>query len=236
MDAAKFLADFQDHLGPRLDVYEQAVYLYVVRHSRMLGLNEVVIGFKSARSAMAFGIGKAGSPMSENSCYLKLRSLADKGCLELLGTVHGGTKLRAFLPDEIVGVIPLAMAPTTLTLEEMDFFGVPENRALILRREDARCFYCLREIDENSFVIEHVVSRPEGSNSYRNVVAACRQCNNRKGQSLAEDFLRTLYRENLLTSEEFDGRMSHLENLRSGQLRPVLANKALNLTGLRPAG
>ncbi len=42
-------------------------------------------------------------------------------------------------------------------------------------------------------VIEHVVSRPAGGNGYRNVVAACRQYNNRKGDSDAEDFLRILY-------------------------------------------
>lgn len=43
MDTTQFLKDFQDHLAPRLNTYEQALYLYAVRHSRLLGNDEVVI-------------------------------------------------------------------------------------------------------------------------------------------------------------------------------------------------
>ena len=71
-------------------------------------------------------------------------------------------------------------------------------------------------------MIEHVVSRPNGDNSYRNVVASCRQCNNRKSAETAEDYLRTLYREGLLSSEDFKGRVSYLERLRAGELRPAV--------------
>lgn len=79
-----------------------------------------------------------------------------------------------------------------------------------------------------SHVIEHVMSRPNGNNSYRNVVAACRQCNNRKEPSSAEDVLRRLYREKLLNADEFEGRTSHLERLLAGDLRPKVASNALN--------
>lgn len=222
MDAAEFLTQFQDHIAPRLDTYEQAIYLYAVRHSRLVGLADVVIGFKSARRAMAFGIGKAGTPMSEHVCYEKLRSLEKKGYVQLLGTEQGGTRLRVLLPSEVPGLLPGKATPSQLSLEEMDFFEVPENRLQIFRREAGRCFYCLRSIDEKDHVIEHAMSRPNGNNSYRNVVAACRQCNNRKGSSSPEDFLRTLYREKLLAAEEFEGRLSHLERLRAGELRPWL--------------
>ncbi len=220
MDAAQFLAQFQDHLAPRLDTYEQAIYLYMVRHSRLVAQEEVVIGFKSARKAMAVGSGQAGRPMSESTCSEKLRSLEQKGCVKVIGTERGGTRVRVRLPAEIPGVLPAVVRLVIASLEDMDFFDVPENRELILRREGGRCFYCLRMIDRSNYVIEHVVSRPLGTNSYRNVVAACLKCNNRKGASEAEDFLRTLYRENLLSAEEFEERISHLERLRAGELRP----------------
>jgi hypothetical protein len=32
-----FLIEFRDHLAPRLDVYEQAIYLYVARHTILFG-------------------------------------------------------------------------------------------------------------------------------------------------------------------------------------------------------
>ena len=41
MDADRFLKEFHDFLAPRLDTYEQAIYLYAVRHSRLVGEREV---------------------------------------------------------------------------------------------------------------------------------------------------------------------------------------------------
>lgn len=223
MDAGDFLAQLVDHLAPKLDTYEQAIYLYCIRHTRLAGQPEAVIGFKSARSTMAFGIGKAGSPMSEAVCYEKLRSLERKGCIKLLGTERGGTRLRVVLPEEIPGLIPEPSRGQEATLEEVDFFNVAENRARILRRESHRCFYCLRKIGEDTYVIEHVVSRPAGDNSYRNLVATCYQCNNRKGNKQVEDFLRLLYREAVLSAEELADRRVQLQALREGSLKPPAA-------------
>jgi hypothetical protein len=219
VDLSQFFADFQDHLAPKLDTYEQAIYLYVFRHSRLIGLDEVVIGFKSARKKIAQGIGAKGTPMSDRVCYEKIDSLVAKGCVERLGTEWAGTRLRLKLPSEIPGIISL-LTPTPVDLEQLDFFTDAANRRLIIEREGGKCFYCLRLLTDQSSVIEHVESRPEGNNSYRNVVAACRQCNNRKNASSADDWLRTLYREGLLSAGEFEDRLSHIQQLRTGLLKP----------------
>jgi hypothetical protein len=226
VDLVAFFIEFQDYLAPRLDTYEQDVYLYIFRYSRLIGLDEVVLGFNSARSRMALGVGEKGKPMSQNTCYNKLRSLQAKGCLEILTVERNGTRIRLRLPSEISGLVttPEILAP--VSLEDMDFFTVEENRVLILLREDHKCFYCLRALSPDNYVIEHVVSRPAGNNSYRNVVAACRQCNNRKGDSEVEDFLRVLYREAFLTDNEFEQRLSHLQRLRAGELRPAVPQPA----------
>jgi len=104
IDVEKVLVEFQDYLAPKLDTYEQAVDLYIFRHSRLVGKDEVIIGFKSARREMSFGIGERGKPMSEGTCYRKLASLKKKGCVEVLDTVQNGTRIRLRLPDEIEGV------------------------------------------------------------------------------------------------------------------------------------
>ena len=98
------------------------------------------------------------------------------------------------------------MAPPDLETE--DFFEVEENRERILMREEYCRFYCLRQLNGENYVIEHVVSRPAGNNTYRNVVAACRQCNNRKGSTDVEDLLRTLYRDGFLGEIEVRERVS----------------------------
>jgi hypothetical protein len=224
MDSTEFLIQFLDYLAPTLDTYEQAIYLYVVRHSRLVELDEVALGFKSVRAKLAFGIGEKGKPMSEASLYSRLRSLEQKGCLERVDTVHGGTLVRAKLPSEMPGLIPSVSQPgQTPTIEEMDFFSDSNNRLLILKRENYKCFYTLKRLTKDNFVIDHVVSRPNGNSSYRNVVAASRQANNMKGSSSAEEFLRRLYRENFLSEEEFQGQMHKLNQLALGELKPDLS-------------
>lgn len=220
MDVEQFFTDFQDHLAPRLDTYEQAIYLYLFRHTRLVGLEEAVVGFKSARRRMACGIGEKGKPMSENTTYEKLQSLQKKGCIVILDSNRDGRKIRLNLPSEIPGVVVPGEAQVVPNLEAEDFFEVEGNRIRILAREGHRCFYCIRQLNDDNYVIEHVVSRPVGENGYRNVVASCRQCNNRKGSSSAEDWLRTLYREGFLEATAFQDRLSHLERLRMGELKP----------------
>lgn len=220
MDTEQFLKDFQDHLAPRLDTYEQAVYLYLFRHTRLIGLAEAVIGFKSARRRMACGVGEKGKPMSENTAYEKLRCLEEKGCIKILDSTREGRTIQLYLPSEIPGVIVTATPIEPPDLESEDFFNVEENRARILMREAHRCFYCLRQLNGENYVIEHVISRPAGANTYRNVVAACRQCNNRKGATAVEEWVRTLYRDGFLGEAEFRERLSHLERLRDGELKP----------------
>jgi hypothetical protein len=220
MELEQFFKDFQDHLAPRLDTYEQAVYLYLFRHTRFVGLEEAIIGFKSARRRMAWGVGEKGKPMSENTAYEKLRSLEEKGCINIVDSTREGRKIRLHLPSEIPGIVAVEAPAVAPDLEAQDFFNVEENRARIVMREEHRCFYCLRQLNGENYVIEHVVSRPTGANTYRNVVAACRQCNNRKGSTVVEDWIRTLYRDGFLGEAEFRERLSHLERLRAGELKP----------------
>ena len=222
LDLKEFFVQFQDHLAPKLDTYEQAIYLYIFRKSRLLGLDEVTIGFKTARARLATGVGENGKPMSEQSCYSRLNSLEQKGCIKIIRTNHTGRLLRLYLPSEIQGIIPLPAEEHEVDIEEMDFFDDPANRLLLLMREDYKCFYTLQKLDKDNFIVEHVVSRPAGNNSYRNCVAASREANNKKGATTAEDFLRRLFREKYLSESELQDRMHALAQLKDGLLKPTL--------------
>jgi hypothetical protein len=57
-------------------------------------------------------------------------------------------------------------------------------------------------------------------------VAACLSCNNKKGSTAADDFLRRLYREKYLSATEFDERLLALQLLRDGQLKPIIGDSA----------
>jgi hypothetical protein len=219
-DFFEFFTQFQDFLAPKLDTYEQAIYLYVFRHSRLVGKAEATIGFKSARSRLATGIGESGKAMSEGTAYGKLASLQQKGCITIIRTNHSGRLLRLHLPSEIPALIPSDAPEQKTDIEEMDFFNVPENRLLLLKRENFKCFYTLQNLDKDNFIVEHVMSRPAGNNSYRNCVAASREANNRKGSMSAIDFLRRLFREGFLSDTEFQERQHALAQLQAGELKP----------------
>jgi 5-methylcytosine-specific restriction endonuclease McrA len=102
----------------------------------------------------------------------------------------------------------------------MDFYDVAEHRQLIFERDDGRCFYCRRKVSDAGS-LDHVDRRPAGNHSYRNVVVSCRRCNNRKGESSAEDLLRVLYREGAVRADLLGDRLAALTELREGRLKPV---------------
>ena len=221
MDTKKFIEGFQDYMAPTIDTYEQAIYLYLIRHTRLLGKEEECIGFKSAVRQMAFGVGEHGRPMAESTAYEKLRSLESKGYIRKIRTEHRGTVVGVFLPWEISDLIPANNQAIFVDIEDMDFSDVPENRNRILERENRCCFYTLKPLDNRNFVIDHVVPRSNGGgNGYRNVVASSLEANNRKGSMAADDFIRKLFREGFLNEEELEGRIKALEQLRNGELRP----------------
>ena len=96
-------------------------------------------------------------------------------------------------------------------------------RRAIHAREGGVCFYCLRRIGSEMQCLDHVIPRAQlGANSYRNLVSCCRECNSRKGERPAGDFLRSLYREGRLTSAELLRRLQSLKDLAAGNLRPIL--------------
>ncbi len=96
-------------------------------------------------------------------------------------------------------------------------FKDPAFRQAIFNRESGRCFYCLRALRSAAvpagfeWSLDHVVPLAAGGESTAaNAVACCHECNCRKGESSAEDFLRLLYRDGQLTSTELRHRLAVL--------------------------
>jgi hypothetical protein len=220
-DPKRFLEDLLDHVATRFEAQALAIYVYLVRHTRLLGKDTMLFAMRSARYKLPTGVKQEGKPMCLATLVRRVRGLIQLGLVQVLKATPRGTQIRVFLPWEVPGMVPPPSLPLPQTLDSIDFYTVPENRLALLRRENYRCFYCLRGIDSSSFVVEHVVSRPEGNNSYRNLVAACRLCNGQKLNRSADDLLRDLYREGLLTGEEFQVRLQAVRNLKRGDLRPT---------------
>ena len=224
---------FEDVLAPRLGltVKDRAVYCYLLRHSLVVGK----VRLQFAVISLARTLGLSVGPVRQ-----AVRRLDELGALRVLERNKTGHLVEMRLPEKIRAARPgkngaslgtgAAGEPPASTLETTDFMKTWALRKTIHDRERGACFYCLRRTPANVQCLDHVVPRVRfGRNSYRNLVSSCIECNSRKGDRPAADFLRTLYRQGRLTPAELDARLRALQSLAAGKLRPLVS-------GLEDAG
>ena len=211
-DPAALIAEIEDLLFPQrgFDVYERSMYYHLVRHTHLEGRESRMFPL----SALSASLG-----MSEDRARKTIRSLEQKGCIELERS-RKGHLVKVRTPQQL-GVSAPDEPDESEDVEAIDFFSNRTYVESLLARENGRCFYCLASLKTETCVLDHVSAQVDGGgNSYRNIVAACHDCNSRKQGVPAEDHLRGLYRRNLLSESEFADRLQQLEALRAGQLIP----------------
>jgi 5-methylcytosine-specific restriction endonuclease McrA len=223
LNAKLLWMQFEDVLAPRLGltVKERAVYSYLLRHSLVVGKLRLQFAVTALARTLGSSIGAARQAV---------RRLDELGALRVLKRSKTGHLAEMRMPEQIRAVRPgkngasrAAEEPPASTLETTDFLKSWALRKTIHDRERGACFYCLRRTPANVQCLDHVVPRARfGRNSYRNLVSSCMECNTRKGDRPAPDFLRTLYRLGRLTPAELDGRLRVLKDLAAGKLRPLL--------------
>ncbi len=217
---------FEDVLAPRLGltVKERAVYSYLLRHSLVVGKVRLQFAVMALARTLRLSIG---------ATRYAVRRLDELGALRVLGRNKTGHLVEMRLPEKIRAIGAGKNGATLITgatgerpastIESTDFLKTWELRKAIHDREGGPCFYCLRRTPANVRCLDHVVPRVRfGRNSYRNLVSCCLECNTRKGDRAAPDFLRTLYRQGRLTSAELDARLRSLKDVAAGKLRPRL--------------
>lgn len=224
VDARRVWKQVDDDVVPqlRLSVIDRAVYSYLLRHSHLEGRPRV-------RFTVAWLAN--GTRLSVGTTRHSLHRLFDKGALRLVECAKSGHVVQVRLPGEIRGVrVGKIAAPvpivTAAKLEETDFVQNRALRGAIHARERGRCFYCQRRIERRQRCLDHVVPRAKlGRDSYRNLVSCCYDCNMKKKDRPAEEFLRWLYRERRLGDAELSGRLRALDQLAEGKLKPPLPHQ-----------
>jgi predicted transcriptional regulator len=216
VDLIQELKDIEDYLVPKLklDHIERVLYYHLLRHTRVIGKEASLFGVSSLSEA---------SGISESTVRERIRILHEKGCVRIDDRSGKGHLLRVFLPEEIDGVVPKRSQIQAVDMNAIDFYTGRAYVGAMVKRENGRCFYCLRNINAETCVLDHVISKmARGDNSFRNVVASCHECNAAKQSQDATEFFRTRYRLNLLSQTELEDRFSTLQRLQEGQLPPEI--------------
>jgi DNA-binding Lrp family transcriptional regulator len=216
MDIGQIVTEIEDHVVPRLklDVAEARLYYHLLRHSRFVEKHDVLISVAQIAEVLN---------CSKNTVKPRLRTLQDKKVIDVTSTGWAGTRIKVFLPREIPSAVPEETAPEVLDIEAIDFYKDTKYRPAILEREQGRCFYCRRPLTDEDSGLDHAEpQKANGTNSYRNVVAACHSCNSSKGDDTAEEFLRKLYRRGFLGAAELEDRLAEVGKLKQGLLRPII--------------
>ena len=160
-----------------------------------------------------------------------MRRLIHKGALRLIERSNIGHIVEVQLPGEVcappasrTGALSQVRPP--VNLDDLNFLRTRTLRHSIHAREGGACFYCLRKIPSRNHCLDHVVPLVTGgTNSYRNLVSSCLDCNSQKNDQLAGDFLRQLYREGRLSKDDLRARLQAVQDLAAGKLRPRLSTK-----------
>jgi hypothetical protein len=180
-----------------------------------------------------------------NTARSYVRRLISRGAIRSIETTYEGNLVEVLLPDEIRARLPKAphrpllckllksspiLRAAAPTIDELDFFSTTSLRSAIYAREGFACFYSRRRLKKRAQCLDHVVAQMHsGGNSYRNIVACCVECNARKAHMPASELLCRLFRERRLTAGLLAARLSAVEALTAGNLRPRLPKNALRV-------
>jgi hypothetical protein len=222
INAEQAWKDFEDRLAPQLNfsVIDRAVYSHLFRHSRL----ERKPRFRFSMSWLAGRI-----RLSEKTTRQSVRRLLARGVLRLVERscqAHHVVCVR--LPQEVRALCAAktaahgsARTSRGAGFAEADFLQTQALRRAMHAREGGRCFYCLRRLIPQRRCLDHVVPQASlGSNSYRNLVSCCLDCNSLKAERHAVEFVRSLYRDRRLSAIELTGRLRALDDLAAGKLIP----------------
>ena len=74
--------------------------------------------------------------------------------------------------------------------------GLACNRANVLWRDMRRCQYCYKHHDDRELTLDHVIPKSRGGlNTWTNIVTACKDCNQKKGNKTPAEANMRLYRQ-----------------------------------------
>ena len=218
MDLQSEFGKIEKYLFQKLnsDPWERAMYYHLLINTRLANLEQRLFSVDALAISTKMNPGKVRET---------IRSMDQKGSIQIVERNRNGHLIRVLFPSEIEGLITVTDTPgEKINIEELDFYKGRKYLSSLMERDSNRCIYCLKHVTPEKSVLDHIVSLAKGGdNSYRNIGVSCHDCNSRKGESDPIDFARSLYRNDILSESEFQERKEYIEKVRAGIVKPPMA-------------
>jgi len=157
----------------------------------------------------------------DNSTTVKRRlgDLLQNKCITVNRQRGAANEIVVHLPSEIAACRELIEKEELTPLDkempdEADYYSDPERRLMVLERDKRKCTYCLVDVSEDSFVLDHIIPVSKGGTNRKfNLVTSCEGCNQRKQDEDAVQFLLANYRNQLINQNEYLAQKEYIEKL-----------------------
>lgn len=214
-DAGKVWAQVEEKLAPmlRMDAFERALYYYLLQEGVLRGARKPVRMTHTILRTVTGG--RQGF-----SAWRRLQALCAKGCARIRRGDERSSWVEVNTPEEILERLEDSERAPGGRGDAASPARDQSIRTAIHKREGGRCFYCLQYVRRDYITMDHVVPVSRGgADTLRNLVACCYECNFTKWTQPAADYLRLLYRRNLLTKYEVHLAVKRLKELAAGKLK-----------------
>lgn len=170
------------------------------------GVGEIAI--RQADLAAHIRSGKGDFIKHCSTVRRRMIDLLRHDCVKIQRSPGITSAMTVYLPTEIRAcreLIESEKKPKPLAAEKpKDYYRDRAGRLEILERDHRRCIYCLAELDEKSYRIDHLVPLSKGGTDFKNNLAtSCNPCNSKKRDMDVLTFLQQNYRKGLLEQNEY---------------------------------
>ncbi len=243
MNWDQVMKEVEDYLFPKMELShrEKSLYYHLLLHTRFASKDSDLFALPQLSSALG---------IAERSIREGLRILHDKGCIRIEEMSHRGHLVHAFLPAEIVGLLPGLETTPPIDLESNNLYPEPPSpepprlappspeppiwgvvgkikKAIHRHSEQPNSeqinlgAFFTREAGHCFYCLKKLPKGSYDSNGdTENQVVACEECNAQKQRTSSEDHLRQLYRKGFLSATELEERLQALGQLHTAKGRP----------------
>lgn len=180
------------------------------------GKSEVITSWANVGSLI---VSEQGNILTPSNVKRRSTGLLENNCISVNRQRGGANEIVVHLPSEIKACRELIEKDQTTSLGEeepdtADYYSDPERRLMVLDRDNRKCVYCLIDVSEDSYFLDHITPVSKGgTNKKFNLVTSCEGCNQRKQDDDAIYFLLLNYRNQLINQNEYLRQKEYIESL-----------------------